>query len=152
VGTRGNLKPYDCDNLGESAREYLSKLGTSVTTKEWAQYDGQDRPGREPVMTELEIGWLSKVLDLMVEKGCNHLHIGEVDISVFVDSQHPRTCAKCLGKAPKDEPAPVTQRNGPAKQEELEPPKFRGPIEIGVGPDGEPVAIIDPDLLGLGKE
>jgi|WetSurMetagenome_2_1015567.scaffolds.fasta_scaffold200501_3 hypothetical protein len=139
-----------------------------MTTEEWAQYDGQDRPGREPVMTELEIGWLSKVLDLMVEKGCNHLHIGEVDISVFVDSQHPRTCAKCLGKAPgelvltevdhdagtmKFEHAPpITQRNGPAKQEEPEAPKFRGPIEIGVGPNGEPVAIIDPDLLGLGKE
>jgi len=120
-------------------------------------------------MTELEIGWLSKVLDLMIEKGCYHLVVGKVNISVFVDSQHPRTCAKCLPKA--EEPAPVTQRSGnlsnaevcqkcfgvgpsctcKKKQDEPEAPKFSGPIEIGTGPDGSPMPILDPDLFGLGK-
>jgi len=99
---------------------------------------------------KVAIGWLREVMDLMIEKGCYTLQIGDIRIHVFVDSQHPRTCAKCLPKA--EEPAPITQRSAPAKQEEPEAPKFSGPIEIGTGPDGSPMPILDPDLFGLGKE
>jgi len=60
----------------------------------------------------------------------------------------------CVGSACKckefDDILQRKLKEGPAK-DEPEQPAFHGPVEIKTGPDGEPMAVIDPDLLGLGK-